>query len=112
MTVANECQSCHMGQNANATSAVDMTGITTIADMTAQTNACNQVRTRVNFQTVAQSGVLLAPEAGGAGAPPLKLSGAATPTHTNFSTAVPEGVAARGRGPWRTNYGEERPSAA
>jgi len=93
MIAANECASCHMGQNGNATSAVDMTGITTTGDMTAQTNACNQVRTRVNFQTVAQSGVLLAPEAGGDGAHPFKLSAATTPTYTNFSTAVQKWIA-------------------
>jgi hypothetical protein len=87
MIAANSCSSCHMGQNANATSAMNITGINT-TDMTMLTNACNQVRTRVNFQTIPQSGVLLAPDPAGDGAHPFKLSTASNPTLANFQTGL------------------------
>jgi hypothetical protein len=57
------CQSCHNGSNANATSAVDMTLINN-ADDAMLLIACNEIRTRVNFQTIAQSGIFLAPAPG------------------------------------------------
>ncbi len=53
------CQSCHAGQNPNATSAMNITGVNGTDDALLQT-ACNQVRTRVNFQTIDQSGIFLA----------------------------------------------------
>ncbi len=69
----NNCAACHMGQNGNATSAMNITGIGAGDDPTILT-ACNQVRTRINFQNIPQSGVLLAPLQGGDGAHPFKLN--------------------------------------
>jgi hypothetical protein len=57
--INNACASCHAGANPNATSAMNITGINT-ADDTMIQRACNQVRTRVNFQTIDQSGIYLA----------------------------------------------------
>jgi len=57
------CLSCHGGQNANATSAMNITNINSADDMVVQ-SACNQVRTRVNFQNIPQSGIFLAPNPG------------------------------------------------
>ena len=55
------CASCHAGANANATSAMNLTGINDPAnDML----ACNQVRTRVDLNAAANSGVFLAPKPG------------------------------------------------
>jgi hypothetical protein len=53
------CQSCHAGQNPNATSAMNITGVDGADDVQLQA-ACNQVRTRVSFQTIDQSGIFLA----------------------------------------------------
>ena len=53
------CLSCHGGQNQNATTSMDITGIDSGDDAMIQ-NACNQVRTRVNFQDIPSSGVFLA----------------------------------------------------
>jgi hypothetical protein len=55
------CLSCHGGQNANATSAVDMTQVNN-ADDAQLLIACNEIRSRMNFQTFDQSGVFLAPD--------------------------------------------------
>jgi hypothetical protein len=92
------CSGCHMGQNQNATSAMDITGITS-TDTTMITNACNQVRTRVNFQTPAQSGVELAPDPAGDGAHPFKLSGASNPTLTGFDGALNSWINAEATAP-------------
>jgi hypothetical protein len=54
------CGSCHNGNNANAKSAVDMTGMNAADDATILL-ACNQIKTRVNLTTPAQSGIYLAP---------------------------------------------------
>ncbi len=54
-----DCRSCHGGQNPNATSAMNITGLDGADDAMIQL-ACNQVRTRVNFQTIDQSGIFLA----------------------------------------------------
>jgi hypothetical protein len=81
------CSSCHMTQNQAATSAMDISGITS-TDTTMIANACNQVRTRVNFQTPASSGIELAPDPAGDGAHPFKLSGASNPTLGNFDSAI------------------------
>ncbi|HEU0031522.1 MAG TPA: hypothetical protein VFQ53_12875 [Kofleriaceae bacterium] len=61
--VNTNCRSCHGGANPNATSAMNVTGIDT-ADDTMIQNACNQVRTRVNFQDIAQSSIYLATQPG------------------------------------------------
>jgi hypothetical protein len=57
--INNACASCHAGANPNATSAMNITGIGA-ADDTMIQRACNQVRTRVNFQTIDQSGIYVA----------------------------------------------------
>ncbi len=55
------CASCHANAgNANARSAMDLTGITATDDMTLQ-NVCNQARTRINFQDTNASGFYIAP---------------------------------------------------
>jgi len=87
MTQANACFTCHMGQNQNATSAMDITGINS-GDMTMQQAACNQVRTRLNLQNIPQSGVLLAPDPNGDGAHPFKLSTTSNPTLAKFQADV------------------------
>src|SRR5262249_43790188 len=69
----NNCAACHTGQNGAATPALNIPGITAADDATIQL-ACNQVRTRINFQNIPQSGVLLAPLNGGDGAHPFKLN--------------------------------------
>jgi len=55
------CLSCHGGQNGNATSAMNITGVNSQTDATIQT-ACNQIRTRINTTDPNQSGVYLAPD--------------------------------------------------
>jgi hypothetical protein len=82
----NTCmQMCHGGSNAGAKNALDMSGLASTTDNT----TCLQVRSHVNFQTVAQSGVLLAPQPGSADtAHPFKLSTASTPTIANFQTSL------------------------
>lgn len=81
----NHCSGCHMGQNQAATSAMDITGIETTTDATKQQAACNQVRTRIDFTNIPNSGVILAPEQGQDGAHPFKL---AAGDFTNFQNAV------------------------
>ncbi len=57
----NNCASCHANAgNANARSAMDLTGIDTADDATLQ-NVCNQARTRINFQDTNASGFYIAP---------------------------------------------------
>lgn len=60
---AQACLSCHGGQNGNATAAMNLTGVDSADDATLLT-ACNQIRTRVNFQTPDQSSIFLAPAPG------------------------------------------------
>lgn len=55
----NSCRGCHAGQNGNATSAMNITGVDSTTDATIQT-ACNQIRTRINTTDLNQSGVYLA----------------------------------------------------
>ena len=57
----NSCRGCHAGQNGNATSAMNITGVDSATDATIQT-ACNQIRTRINTTDLNQSGVYLAPD--------------------------------------------------
>jgi hypothetical protein len=82
----NTCmQMCHGGTNTGAKNALDMSGLASTTD----NNTCLQVRSHVNFQTVAQSGVLLAPQPGSADtAHPFKLSTTSTPTIANFQTSL------------------------
>ncbi|MFT3699210.1 MAG: hypothetical protein QM831_39045 [Kofleriaceae bacterium] len=77
-------QQCHGGTNAGAKNAMDLSGLASTTD----NNTCLQVRIHVNFQTVAQSGVLLAPQAGQDTAHPFKLSTTSNPTIANFQTAL------------------------
>jgi hypothetical protein len=84
----NKCSNCHMGQNANATSAMDITGIgstDTSATGPLQT-ACNQVRTRIDFSNIPSSGVILAPESGQDAAHPFKFANGGN--FTSFQTAL------------------------
>ena len=79
------CRSCHGGQDANATSAMNITGVDGTDDPTLQA-ACNQVRTRVNFQTIDQSGIFLASVPGN-GNHPFTFNGN-TGAHDAFKTAL------------------------
>lgn len=58
---AQSCLSCHGGQNGNATSALNITGVDSADDMMVQT-ACNQIRTRINTLDPNNSSVFLAPD--------------------------------------------------
>jgi hypothetical protein len=80
----NSCASCHAGSNAGATGAMDLSKIaaTTDADIAL---ACNQVRSRINFQTTDQSGFYLAPNPGSTTNHPFKFTAA---QFTTFKTAV------------------------
>jgi hypothetical protein len=73
---------CHAAGGAK--NAMDLSGLASTTD----NNTCLQVRAHVNFQTVAQSGVLLAPQAGQDTAHPFKLSTTSTPTIANFQTKL------------------------
>ncbi len=85
----NNCSNCHMGQNSGATSALDMTGITS-TDTTpggALNTACNQVLGAMNLLDIPNSGPILAPESGQDAAHPFKFANQAT-NYTNFKNAV------------------------
>lgn len=56
----NNCSSCHGGSNATAVAAMDLTMLGATTD-TQLLSACDQVRSRINFQTPDQSGFYLAP---------------------------------------------------
>lgn len=73
---------CHA--NGSGKNAMDLSGLASTTD----NNTCLQVRAHVNFQTVAQSGVLLAPQAGQDTAHPFKLSTTSTPTIAAFQTKL------------------------
>ena len=85
----NHCSGCHTGQNANATSAMDLTGIgsTDTSATGALQIACNQVRSRIDFTNIPNSGVILAPESGQDAAHPFKFANQAT-NFNNFKTAL------------------------
>jgi len=88
-------QQCHGGTNAGAKNAMDLSGLASTTD----NNTCLQVRSHVNFQTVAQSGVLLAPQPGSADtAHPFKLSTTSTPTIANFQSALNAWIAVETNG--------------
>jgi hypothetical protein len=77
---------CHGGNNSGAKNALDMSGLASTTD----NNTCLQVRGHVNFQMVAQSGILLAPDPATDPAHPAagKLSAATNPTLANYKTAL------------------------
>jgi len=79
------CGSCHNGNDANAKSAVDMTGMNSAVDATILL-ACNQIKTRVNLTTPDQSGIFLAPDPANANHP-FKFGGNVA-NFTAFKTAV------------------------
>lgn len=64
--LAQACAGCHQGGNAQA--AVNMNGIATTDDAMIQL-ACNQIKTRINFQDPDNSGIFLAVTPGNAGHP-------------------------------------------
>jgi mono/diheme cytochrome c family protein len=81
------CASCHAGNaNASAKSAMDITGIAAADDATVQL-ACNQVRTRINFQDTNSSSFYIAPDPGQNTNHPFKFGGNAT-NFTAFKSAV------------------------
>lgn len=82
----NNCASCHAGSNASATASMDLTNIAATTDDKLLL-ACNQVRSRINFQTPDQSGFYLAPSTGTNH--PFKFPNPATgETFTTFKTAM------------------------
>ena len=78
------CRSCHGGGNASATSAMNITGVDGTDEPTLQ-KACNEVRDRVNFQTIEQSGIVMASAPGNINHP-FKFGTAAA--HDAFKTAL------------------------
>jgi hypothetical protein len=84
--LSTNCASCHAGANASATAAMDITKINAATDADVL-NACNQVRTRINFQTTDQSGFYLAPNPGSATNHPFKFNNNAA-AFTAFKTAM------------------------
>ena len=84
--LSTNCASCHAGANGSATAAMDITKINATADADLL-NACNQVRTRINFQTTDQSGFYLAPNPGSATNHPFKFNNNAA-AFTAFKTAM------------------------
>lgn len=80
------CASCHAGANPTATAAMDVTGVGATDDAKILA-ACNQVRSRINFQTTDQSGFYLAPNPADQTNHPFKFNGNAT-AFTAFKTAM------------------------
>ena len=90
------CASCHAGGNGNATSAMNITGIASTDDAMLQA-ACNQVRTRINFQTTDQSGFYIAPDPASGTSHQFKF---ATPAlFTAFKSAIDPWVQAEKTSP-------------
>jgi hypothetical protein len=79
------CASCHAGANGGATGAMDLSSVAS-ADDTKLLVTCNQVRSRINFQTTDQSGFYLAPDPGSATNHPFKFASATA--FTTFKTAM------------------------
>jgi mono/diheme cytochrome c family protein len=91
------CASCHTGAaNPGAKAALDITGVNS-ADPAMQLIACNQVRSRINLVTTAQSGFYLAPDPASATNHPFKF--AAGQFATNFQTPVDIWVQAEKKAP-------------
>jgi hypothetical protein len=81
------CASCHAnGANGSAIAAMDITGVGTTDDTMIQT-ACNQVRTRINFQATNSSSFYIAPDPGQATNHPFKFGGSAA-NFSNFKSAI------------------------
>lgn len=80
------CASCHAGGNATAKAAMDLTGIASAVDADIL-GACNQVRSRINFQTTDQSGFYIAPNPAITSNHPFKFGGVAA-NFTTFKTAM------------------------
>ena len=81
------CASCHAGTaNANARSAMDLTGIAAADDATLLT-VCNQARTRINFTDTTQSGFFIAPNPAQATNHPFKF-GNVQANFDSFKAAV------------------------
>ena len=81
------CASCHAGNaNANAKSAMDITGVNSTDDATVQ-NACNQVRTRINFQDTNSSSFYIAPNPAQVTNHPFKFGGTQA-NFDNFKAAI------------------------
>lgn len=93
------CTSCHGGANSTAVAAMDLTTInTTTTDSTKILTACNQVRSRINFQTPDQSGFYIAPSTGSNH--PFKFPNPTTgETFTTFKTAMDVWVTAEKTAP-------------
>jgi len=81
------CASCHAGTaNANARSAMDLTGIAAADDPTLQA-VCDQARTRINFTDTNQSGFFIAPNPAVTTNHPFKFGGVQA-TFDAFKAAV------------------------
>lgn len=76
------CGGCHRGGNANATSALDMTGV----DQAGSAQACNQVRLRANLTDIPNSSIFVVTTPGYANHP-FTFGGNAT-NFNNFKNAV------------------------
>lgn len=66
---------CHGGGQANAKSAMDLSGLVGTVDDTSIMNACNQARTQINFQTTDLSGFFVAPNPADNTNHPFKFNG-------------------------------------
>lgn len=80
----NCAQNCHAGGQPNARSAVNMTNLQSANDDEVLA-ACNQIRTRINFQDLNNSGLYLAPAPGNANHP---FAFPAQAAHDAFKNAV------------------------
>jgi len=81
------CASCHAGTaNPNAKSAMDIDGIASTDDAMIQL-ACNQVRSRINFQDTNSSSFYIAADPGQTTNHPFKFGGSAA-NFTNFKSAI------------------------
>jgi cytochrome c553 len=67
------CSTCHGGQNTTATAAMDLSSLASTNDAML-INTCNQVRSRINFQTTDQSGFYLAPNPAAASNHPFNFN--------------------------------------
>lgn len=84
------CLACHGGGDSQANAAVDMSGLVNDADVT---NACAQIRNRINVDTPAQSQIFITTEPGGAAAHPFKF-GQSQANWNAFKNAVSVWIAA------------------
>lgn len=89
------CKSCHDGTNTTAQAAMDLANIAQTTDDKILL-ACDQVRSRINFQTTDQSGFYLAPNPANTSNHPFKFTAA---QFTAFKTAVDMWVTAEKTAP-------------